>query len=253
MEAVQSRARAPGAMRAQQGAEAQKGGQAGTGCCPTTPPVSNHPSCLSLASPRGAGQPPMLPITLLPHYWHQKEVSAGMVNLNPVGSGVQETCSGVYQPLQSQNRKPPQLEIAAGSEQLCCGYTSHAENPAGRGEAGQTPEGSPAPLQDPRKAAVDTAPAAPGTRQGGLREHPEPTALPTHTPSCLALQRQDIPTSTTALPSRMQERAVRQLGLTVNGTTCSLRGNSSAGRGHGDTWEQGLGHLLPVSCEEGQA
>lgn len=89
--------------------------------------------------------------------------------------------------------------------------------------------------------------------QGGRREHPEPTALPTHTPSCLALQRQDIPTSTTALPSRMQERAVRQLGLTVNGTTCSLRGNSSAGRGHGDTWEQGLGHLLPVSCEEGQA
>lgn len=58
----------------------------------------------------------MLPITLLAHYWHKKEVSAGMVNLNPVGSGVQETCSGVYQPLQSQNRKPPQPEIAAGSE-----------------------------------------------------------------------------------------------------------------------------------------
>lgn len=72
------------------------------------------PSCLSLAFPWGAGWPPMLPITLLAHYWHKKEASTGMVNLNSAGSGVQETCSGVYQPLQSQNRKPPQPEIAAG-------------------------------------------------------------------------------------------------------------------------------------------
>lgn len=44
-----------------------------------------------------------------------------------------------------------------------------------------------------------------------------------------APQRQDVPTSTAAFPSRMQERAVlcSSRGLTVNGTTCSLHGNSS--------------------------
>lgn len=62
---------------------------------------------------RGAGQPPTLPITRLARYWHEKEVSAGMANLNPAGQGVQETCSGATSICRPKNRKQLQPAIAA--------------------------------------------------------------------------------------------------------------------------------------------
>lgn len=113
--------------------------------------------------------------------------------------------------------EPKQETTAAGD---CCGQRAALlwlHQPCRKSNwsrGSRTPEGSPAPHRDPRKAAGDAAAAVLGRqgRQGARREHPELTALPSRTPSCLALQRQDIPTSTTTFPSRMQERAVRQLG-----------------------------------------
>lgn len=100
---------------------------------------------------------------------------------------------------------------------------------------------------------MDTALRVPGWHSQACREHPDLAALPSRTSSCLALLRQDIPTSTTAFPSRMQERAVQQLGTYCKWHHLLLTWQFLCRPGHGDTWEQGLGHLLPLSCQEARA
>lgn len=102
----------------------------------------------------------------------------------------------------------------------------------------------------PGKAAVDSVPRG---RQGARCEHPTSRHSP-HTllPAWLCSAR-TFPHPPLRFPVECRKGLCSSWGVTVNGTTCSLRGNSSAGQGHGDTWEQGLGHLLPVGCQEAQA
>lgn len=110
----------------------------------------------------------MLPITLLAHYCHKKEASTGMVNPSSVGSGVQETCSGAYQPLQSQNRKPRQPEIAAGTAGLSQHRSSAVAAPAMHNiqlVTGQ--QGRPMRVPSPAAAPQGLAAEVPGAAEAG--------------------------------------------------------------------------------------
>lgn len=185
----------------------------------------------------------------------------------PCGVGVQETCSGVYQPLQSQNRKPPQPEIAAGREprhstegSLSTAALLWLHQPCRKSNWSQGSRTDPCRLSSPTAAPQGrrqrTQPRQSLGRQrqeGARREHPTPRHSP-HTllPAWLCSAR-TFPHLPLRFPVECRKGLCSSWGVTVNGTTCSLRGNSSAGQGHGDTWEQALGHLLPASCQETQA
>lgn len=122
---------------------------------------------LGLPAQGDTEQPPTLPTTLLACYWHEKEVLPGWQTRALWGQGVQETCSGVYQHLQTPNRKQLQPVIAAGSSVLgglagvCCGYPATWQSPVGHSQG--HPQGAGQSQRHPNPTPGPTD--APGVRQ----------------------------------------------------------------------------------------
>lgn len=107
----------------------------------------------------------------------------------------------------------------------------------------------------PRKVAVDTAPEVPEAAEPGSEfamntltsRHSLHALLPAWL--CSARTFPHLP----PFPSRMQERAVQQLGTYCKWHHLLFTLQLLCRLGHRDIWEQGLGHLLLVSCQEARA